>query len=308
MHIFLNPACNYGSGRIRMKKISGHISRRTDRLEIEEITSPGTIVPQVLRAYNKGEREFIAAGGDGTVNLLLNAILVAGLDGKKIALGAVGLGSSNDYHKPFRPENMVMRIPVKMNCRDAVLRDVLKIAYVDSGGLKRVRFCLCNASIGVTAEANAFFNLKSRLVKIVQRVSVEAAVIMTALRTIVAFHNLPCVIKIGAEGQEGVLLTNLGIVKNPHFTGSLCYDCDILPDDGKFGVYLSSNQSFLERIATFVALYRHRFNGRPKTRCATAAKVVVKSRRVFPLEMDGEVVETNEVEFSIMPRRVRCCI
>jgi diacylglycerol kinase (ATP) len=308
MRVFLNSECNYGSGRARMKKISGCISRRVDRFEIEEIVSPDTIVTQVLKAYHEGEREFIAAGGDGTVNLLLNAIMTAGLGNKKITLGAIGLGSSNDYHKPFRPENMLMRTPVKLNHRDAVLSDLLKIVYLDSNGSRRVRFCLCNASIGVTAEANAFFNLKSRWVKVVQRVSVEAAIATTALRTIVAFHNLPCVLEIDNEGQEEVLLTNMGIIKNPHFSGSLCYDVDILPDDGRIGVCICFNQSFLERVATFIALYRHRFNERPKTRCATAENVVVKSSRFFPLEMDGEVVETNEAEFSVIPRKVRCCI
>jgi len=278
------------------------------RYEIEEIISPDAIITQVQNAYNEGEREFIAAGGDGTVNLVLNAIMTAGLDGRKITLGAIGLGSSNDYHKPFRSENVVMDIPVKVNCRDAVLCDLLKIAYFDSSGSRRVRFCLCNASIGVTAEANAFFNLKSRWMKVVQRVSVEAAVAMTALRTITTYHNLPCVIKIDNEGQKEVLLTNLGIVKNPHFSGSLCYDVDIQPDDGRIGVYMCFNQSFLERVATFIALYRHRFNERPKTRCEMAVDVLVKSSRVFPLEMDGEVVETNEAEFSVIQRKVRCCI
>ncbi len=291
-----------------MEKIGGELGRRVGRYEVEEIISPDTIVTQVRRAYNEGEREIVAAGGDGTVNLVLNGVMSAGLDGRGITLGAIGLGSSNDYHKPFQRENMVMCTPVKLNFRDAVLCDVLKIAYLDSANSRNIRFCLCNGSIGVTAEANAFFNLKSQGMKVLQRISVEAAIAVAALRTIVAFHNLPCVIGVDGEGKEEVMLTNMGIIKNPHFTGSLCYDTDILPDDGRMGVYMCFNQSLLERIAIFIALYRHRFNQRPKTRCATAVHVVVKSNNVFPLEMDGEVVETSEVDFSVLPRKVRCCV
>ncbi len=308
MRLFLNTACNYGSGRSRLNKITDELSRRIGSFDVEEITSPDTIVTQLQKAYDEGVREFVAAGGDGTVNLILNGVIRAGLDGRKITLGAVGLGSSNDYHKPFRQKNMVMCTPVKLDFRDAVLCDVLKIGYLDPDGSRKVRFCLCNASIGVTAEANAFFNLKTQWMKVLQRISVEVAIATAALRTIVAFRNLPCVIKVNDKAKEEVLLTNMGVIKNPHFTGSLCYDADILPNDGKMGLYMCLNHSLLERIAVFIALYRHRFNQRPKTRCEAAVNVEVKSNNVFPLEMDGEVVETSEVDFSVIPRKVRCCV
>src|SRR5437016_2873987 len=56
----------------------------------------------VSSAVHNGERSFVAAGGDGTVNALLNAIVACENRPplEEFTLGAVGLGSSNDFHKP----------------------------------------------------------------------------------------------------------------------------------------------------------------------------------------------------------------
>lgn len=43
----------------------------------------------------------IAVGGDGTVNLLAQALLES-VEWREISLGALGTGSSNDFHKPRR--------------------------------------------------------------------------------------------------------------------------------------------------------------------------------------------------------------
>ncbi len=40
---------------------------------------------------------------------------------KQINIGAVGIGSSNDFHKPFHPTNTIENVPYKINFKDAVL-------------------------------------------------------------------------------------------------------------------------------------------------------------------------------------------
>ena len=107
--------------------------------------------------------------------------------------------------------------------------------------------------------------------------------------------------------ERRVAVTNLGVVKNPHFAGSFCYDMPIKPDDGRLGVHLSMGLSLRERIGLLAALRRSRFQGRPKTMSWMATRVSVKGDRVFALEADGEVIHADRAEFQILPKRVRCC-
>ena len=304
--IFLNPYCNYGAGYSRWAKVKDEIHKRIGKLELEEIRSPDNLVSQVSEAIKNGEKIFIAAGGDGTVNLLVNAIMKLG-DSSNITIGAVGLGSSNDFHKPLRSEAFINGIPVRIDFKNAFPCDMIRVDYQDIKEQMHSHFCLLNASIGVTAEANAFFNLRTKFIELLQKVSVDAAIIATALRTILAFRNIPCQLTIENKEEEEIFVTNLGVIKSPHFTGSLCYDTRISPDDGQLGVNLCFDMSLLERIGILIALSNHHFQNRPKTKTWLANRLSVKSKKTFALEMDGEVVQAKSVEFSIMPKTVRCC-
>ena len=306
VRVFLNPCCNYGTSLSRWKAIKEEIRSRIGSFETEEILTLDEIISKVSKSLEKGENVFMAAGGDGTVNLLLNAIMKVS-DNPDLTIGAIGLGSSNDFHKPFRKDAFIKGVPVRIDFKNAFPCDVIRIQYQNTKGCLDTRFCLINASIGLTAEANAFFNLHSTFMKMLQRMSVNTAILYAALRTVLTYRNRSCQLTVNNGEKQNFLVTNLGIIKNPHFTGTLCYDTAIEPDDGKLGINLCMGLSLCERIGMLIALYNHRFKERPKTKLWLATRLSVKSDNFFALEMDGEVIHTNSAEFNIMPKRVRCC-
>lgn len=304
--IFLNPNCNYGTGLSRWEKVKEKVLTRMGKFEVEEILSPDEIIFQVSKALKNGENIFIAAGGDGTVNLLLNTIMK--LSGNPdLTIGAVGLGSSNDFHKPLRAKAFINGIPVRIDFENAFPCDVIRIDYRDIEGHQNTRFCLINASIGITAEANAIFNSRLRFIRMLQRISADAAITAAALKAIFTYRDIPCQLAVNKGEKQRFSVTNLGIIKNPHFAGSLCYDTPIEPDDGKLGINLCMGLSLRERIGMLVALYNHRFQGCPKTKSWIATRLSVRSDQSFALEVDGEVIYATSVEFNIIPKRVRCC-
>jgi len=305
MKVFLNPHCNYGRGLRLWKGIEREIRERTGQFETEEILSPEEFHVQVSRALQGGENVFIAAGGDGTVNLLLNALMNSGEH--RATIGAIGLGSSNDFHKPFRSEALVRGIPLRIDSQNASLCDVIRVNYQDIQHRWVTRFCFINASIGITAEANALFNSRVGILKMLQRFSVNAAISVAALLSILAYRNLACLLSIDGDEAQKFRITNLGIIKNPHFAGSLCYDTPIGPDDGKIGINLCADLTLLETIQMLIALSNSRFCGLPKTQSWTATRASVSSQHIFALEMDGEVFNTDCADFSVMPKAIRCC-
>jgi diacylglycerol kinase family enzyme len=306
MVVFLNPGSNYGTGQARWDKVKDALLSRCGSFQTIVTASPDELRQKVTETLRGGDRMLIAAGGDGTVNLLLNAVIAA-TDDPDIMIGGIGLGSSNDFHKPFRPEACVGPIPIRVDAGRSFPCDVIRIDYLDALGGHQRHYCLLNASIGVTAQANAFFNSRTSYIRLIQRLSTDLAVAAAALRTMMTFRNIPCRVRVDSNVEEQFAVTNLGVVKNPHFAGSFCYDTAIAPDDGFVGVNLCYGLSLPGMLAMLAALQRHEFSGRPKTRCWRASSLSVSSDSAFALEMDGEVVQTRSAEFSVVPRRVRCC-
>jgi diacylglycerol kinase (ATP) len=307
MRVFINPICDYGRGLDKWRKVKDELRSRYGPFQTEQIQSPEKFLRQVKDAWKKGERLFISAGGDGTLNLLLNCLLNISSGGRMFVVGAVGLGSSNDFHKPFCQKRMVQKIPVRMDWKKAMETDVIRIDYQNGKSRPSSRFCLINASIGITAQANAFYNSRNFFISLLKKVGHDAAVVACALNTILTYSNIPCFLTLEENRLLDVSLTNLGVIKNPHFAGGLCYDQTIRPDDGDLGVNIGSGMSKLEAVRTLAGLYRRKFSEFTKTRSLRVKRISVKSDRSFALELDGEVVEASSAEFKILPRAVRCC-
>lgn len=307
MRVFLNPRCDYGKGEMKWKKLEPELRLRGLSFEVEELSSLQKLIQRIEQLSKRGERVFVAAGGDGTLHCLVNALMNSRMDVSEVTVGAIGLGSSNDFHKPFRREEFWQGIPVKLDWREPLLRDLIRVRLQNGRGAVSQRICLINASIGITAQANAVYNSRLPFLRFIQKISIEGAILFAALKTILSFHNIPCTISRSDGRMHALPLTNLGVIKSPHFAGGLCYDIPLAPNDGFLGINLCADMNKSETLLTLFNLYRQRFQGRPKTFSWLTQSLSVKSRQPFAVEMDGEVAWASRVEFEILPRSIRCC-
>lgn len=308
--VLLNPGASYGTGRERWERVRDEVARRVGNLEVEETAGQAELTRRLGELIRDGERRFVAAGGDGTVNALVNGLMVAaeGAPGDAdFTLGAVGLGSSNDFHKPYDEGATIEGMPVRVDFDAAGDRDVIRIDYSEPDGTESVRYSIINASAGVTAEANARFNEPNWLVRTARRVSVDAAITAAVSTTLMSWADVMCSLTTDGGEPEMASVTNMGVYKNPHFGGALCYDTEVAPDDGVLGVALCENMSAFETVAALSALRKRRFSGRKKTRTWKAHDLSVHADRAFALEADGEVVWARSARFSVARRRLRCC-
>ncbi len=290
--VVLNPGARGGRGRELWSRLEGRVAERL-RPRLVETDLAGAWTRELKSA---GVRIFIAAGGDGTVNLLVNALAELGpLD--RFVLGAVGLGSSNDFHKPYRAA-----IPLKVNPEGIGRRDVGVARYVAPDGSLRIRHFIVSAGMGVTARANAFFNSLGAL----KRRWTQAAILYSAGRTIALHRNAPARIRVG-DRTERVEISNLSVLKTPYLSGSLRFDTPVAPDDGLFAVNLCDGMRRLDLARLLVDLSLGRFLGRPCRRSWRVPAVSVETDSPESLELDGEVVTARGVEFRILPEKIGVC-
>jgi diacylglycerol kinase (ATP) len=265
-------------------------------------------VPVLKKYYDEGVRNFIAAGGDGTVNYMLNKLLDSFSDEQlqNIKIGAIGLGSSNDFHKPFNKENLIGNIPAKTNFSKAEFRDIGCISYL-SEGKKLKKYFINNLSVGITADANHLFNNPDRKLAHLKRRNTSGAIMYSALKTIIHHRNFPVKVKINEQEVFFTEITNLNLLKNPFVSGNLRYDCEIDYSSGLFDVYLSSEMKLLEIIQLLRSLAKGKFGIGRKKKYWKASALVIESSRSFYVEYDGEIIKTDHMFVSILPKKIKVC-
>jgi diacylglycerol kinase (ATP) len=307
MLAIVNPAAAGGRGLAKWQRLEPHLAANLGAMKICLTRGPGDERRIVAEGLTAGHRDFLAAGGDGTVNATLTALLESVPESGRpaVTLGAAGLGSSNDFHKPHR--TVIEGVPCRVEFSAAFAHDVGVVAFTDEAGARLTRHWIVNASIGATAEANHFFNHPDRVLHLLKRTSTDAGILYAAARTLVRSHPRALELAVDEEPPVQVATRNLGVVKSPHFTGSLSYDSPYEPASGDFTVHHLGAVSAVRLAATFAALARGHFSGRPGTHTCKAHRLVVRDGGPFAVEIDGEVVLATEATFTLLPACLRVC-
>ena len=299
--IVLNPAAQEGKAQQFFQRIRNQV----DALGAVVIESTGCFdldTAIVSDALARGCTLVIAAWGDGTVHSVVNALwrIGAGSIPSGVYFGAIGLGSSNDFHKPYDTD-----VPVLLHSKTAAPRDLV-LAHYGIHGNPEERICAISSSIGATAQANEFFNKGRGVIRCLKRRESNAAIAYAALRTIARYDNFPVTLEL-PSGTFEVSISNLSILKTRFLSGSLRFDLPIKPDDGYITVTLCENMSRLRLGATLLALYRGHFRGRPGTRYWQLERLGFKTARPVALEIDGEVTWVDSASFEIKPGALLTC-
>ncbi|NWF89236.1 MAG: hypothetical protein HXY50_07195 [Ignavibacteriaceae bacterium] len=302
MLILLNKYCSGGKGFEKWRCIQNYFVKFNAAILN---TDDSELSSKLSEAIWNGETVFIAAGGDGTVNHLLNLIIETAGEQllKKFLIGAAGIGSSNDFHKPFKVK--MGKIPISIDFENADLRDVGVLSY-EFNGKQITKYFLINASIGITAEANNLFNKTDSILHLLKKINTKSAILYSALKTISGYKNLNAELRVN-DTELKTKITNLGVTKNPHFSGDFCYDSIADFDNGKFNVHLAYDMQRMDVLKLMRSLTNQGFSKTPKTKSWQSNRISVSSINEFAVEYDGEVITTNKVEFNILPKFIRVC-
>ncbi len=303
--IIINPNCHQGKAWDKWRLIKKQV--------LESLPEPGFIfvlTPEfnwdkdiTPMLSNKQNNIIISAGGDGSMHYLVNYVM--GLPEKirrNIAIGAIGLGSSNDFHKPYRQK--IEGIPVKFDyTKEPVLCDVGVVHFADSNNVIQKKYFIINASLGVTAFANNNFNHPKEWLKLLKKYCTNTAITFTAIFSILNYKNT--LMKISFNGQTIVSpVANVNILKIPYVSGSLYYSVPIKPADGNLSLHICLNMNKWELLKVLYNLTKGLFYADHKTISVTSDNLEVSSDEPFIFECDGETETAQKVTFSIIHKGI----
>ena len=307
MIALVNPHAGAGSGLTRWQRIEPLMRERFGDLRAVILDRPAAITSALRGAIRSGDTRIIAAGGDGTVNAVVHALL-SGPQEYALAceLGAIGLGSSNDFHKPFAASEMVDGLPARLNFAAATRCDAGRV-ILTLRGVTSTRHFLLNASAGITAEGNRRFNHPGPVLGLLKKISVPAAIAYAAITALAGYTNTPVRLTIPGSGTIALALTNLGIVKTPYFSGDLHYDIARDYTNGRFGVVACEQMNVPQRLALFRALTRGSIAHLAHVRSWSVPEAFLSAARPLPIEFDGETALAETAHFSVVPQALKVC-
>jgi diacylglycerol kinase family enzyme len=305
--VVVNRAACGGRGEQRFASVRPAVEARLEVARYVPLDPAGAWRDAVARALGEGIRVFIAAGGDGTVGAVADALVAQHADVPlaTLVLGAIGLGSSNDFHKPHAVG--ASGVPLRIDPGSAAPRDLGRVRYTDADHREHARVFVVSASLGATAAANALFNARGAFMRVLSRGFLDAAVLMTAVRALARHRALGASLRLGDGALARVRLDNLSVLKTPHLSGGLTYDTPVAPASGQFAVNLCRDMTRLRLARTLAGLARGRFVGRPGTRSSNESTLAVLLDGVAPLELDGEIVWARAARFELLPERILTC-
>lgn len=268
----------------------------------------GPVDKFIIDSVRSGKTDFVIAGGDGSINYFINRCinLLKPEILRQIKLGAVGIGSSNDFHKPFSQQNVLNSIPYKLNFKEAISRDIGCIQYECDGKILK-KYFLINASLGITAEGNRFFNNPDFILQYLKKINTQAAIIYTVFKNIFTYKNFQIKMEVNNESFTSNI-SNLGILKSPYFTGKLRFQSDPLLNNGLFDVHLYDSLSKIKLLNLFYKLSKGNSDNGLNKKFWQTNRIKISSEKEFAVEFDGEVITTKYAEFYVIPELVKVCI
>lgn len=311
---FLNPACSQGRGAERWARfLTSEVATQRGLTDLKPFALAGR--PQrwevaerlerwTVHQLRSGARNLVAAGGDGTVNLFANAVVNAsravGLPSDAVRLGAVGLGSSNDFHKPTRTE--VAGVPYRLDFEHAAPRDLGRM-HTESG----ITLFAVGVSVGTTALANETLHGSKGMLGYLKGVQVDTAFVLAGLHTLWGWRNFPASITADGVALECTRFANLNVVKSPWLGAGMRFDHDTPPNTGTLGLHLCTDMSRARLLHALWALHGGAFTDVPGTQSTDASHVVIRLDQARLVEVDGETHHGRTLTLDVVPNAILVC-
>lgn len=243
---------------------------------------PGHARKLAREAVRAGMEMVIAAGGDGTVNDVIQE-----LAGHETALGVLPLGTVNVWARETG-------IPLSLPDAARVLLYGAR-RRVDLGRAGN-RYFLMMAGIGFDAEVTR--RVERSLLK---RMGLKMIEYLTTAG-ILSVTQKPVRVRIRRDGKAREVSALMLVIGNTRlYGGALTFTRHAVADDGWLDVVVVGGGGLFYRLGIIRNALLHRPRRGPLVRYHQARSIRVESDEPLPVQVDGEVVGVLPMSFSVAP-------
>lgn len=280
--VILNPAARGERANAQRDRISAF----SLRIVVQTTNSPGDAREMARQAVEDGYQTIVAAGGDGTVNEVVN-----GIAGAEVTFGILPVGTMNVFATELGiPQNDL-----------AGAWKVINDGFVRQVDLPRAgeEYFVQLAGAGLDAEVVQRTTPDSK--KALGPMSYLITLAQVAARKPPTVHIDP----VDGPPREGsfVLVGNGRLYGGPFVLFK-----DARLDDGLLDVLVFKNQSHWDLIRYFQAIAFGNHPGLPDVEYFQTRGLRLMSREYVPMELDGELIGALPCELGFSRRKLRVLV
>jgi len=297
--VILNPHAGGGKGAHDQSKIEQLLKQSEIRYKLVLSQYPGHAIEMTRALVNNGETHLIVAGGDGTLNEVVNGIFLADRQvASQITLGMVPVGTGNDWIKTFGiPDNYQKAIDIIKEYK-TVLQDVGEITCLIRGKTTR-RFFVNIAGFGfdalVTRNANALKFKGITGIRVYIQSLFSGYVNYRSRNTTITIDDTALVVNL--------LSASIGLGK--FNGGGMMQVPEANPLKGLFHLTIIRKIGIWGILTNFKGLYSGEFVRDYRVSTHTGKLIAISSGSPLPGEADGETLGAGAFRVDIIAHRLK---
>jgi len=299
--VIVNPhSANRRTGR-RWPAAAGQLRAAIGGFDTLFTERPGHASALAKRLAEAGFTRIIAAGGDGTVNEIVNGLLDRNGEALNpdVVLGVLPLGTGGDFRRSLGLASLSAGIQA-IATGDIRRIDAGRVAFRTHAGNADQRYFANLVSFGMGGEValrakNAFGIFGGK-----------AAFLYATVSVFLSYRARPVRLRLDSDIEERSFRVLNVAVGNGRFHGGGMHVCPRAAlHDGLLEVTVIDALGMLTLLKDLPVLYSDNIYRHPKTHHFRAQRVTAESDERTSIEVDGEPLGTLPVEISVLPGRLR---
>ncbi|MEX1188129.1 MAG: diacylglycerol kinase family protein [Bacteroidia bacterium] len=296
--LLINPAAGAGKAIKKKEEIENALEKSglsyftcvTSRAaEGEEITT---------RAIEEGYRKFLIAGGDGTLNEVVNGIMNQQfVNPKEVVLSQLPVGTGNDWRRTWKLPKKIDECIHLLVAEKTELHDIGKINFLSKQDSKPLWF-INVAGSGFDAQVAFAANLQKEKGNTGLHVY-----LLELIKSLIHFKEPAFHVEADSENFSFTGFTVLaGVCRYAGNNMKLVPEAD--PQDGLLSIVMVEKLSKLKIIRNLSSLFSGKYIMLPEVKHSNCKKISIRSEPDFHVQVDGESKGKSPIEIEIFAQAI----
>jgi len=287
-HIFIiNSAAGKGKAGKKINLLIRELNKNIPEYSIELTKGEKHATELAREAAEKGFRNIVAVGGDGTINEVITGIIRSGKD---VNFGIIPLGGGNDLARNFR---------ISSNMKRAVkLIRKKKIIQIDAGKIEDLYFI---NSFGIGLDAKVTENAgKTKLLNGLPRY------IFAVLKALINMKSYKIEVFVNNEKISSDY-TMISIGNGKYCGGGFMLTPNATADDGLFDICFINKVNRRKILKLLPAALKGKHITEQEVTMKRTDKIRFQTSDKIPIYFDGEIPKLknpNDFEIELLPKRI----
>lgn len=291
--LLVNPAAGGGRAHAALPAIRQLARQHSWNVDVCVTENPQDLADRARCAAQAGQKRIFVLGGDGSFQLVINAVA----DFPDIVLGILPAGGGNDLAAALGLPQDPVRAAAQLLKGEASPLDAAKVRFTDGSE----RLFVGGGGVGLDAEASRyangpFRNLRGRI-----------RYMLAAIRALLGFHAFRVRVTTCSSALEDIHSHALvaAVLNTPSYGAGLYLAPNAQTDDGKLDVVVLDRLSLMEILVLLPALASRGVLRTNRVRGSSSTNVRIETESPRWFQADGELLGMTPVEISVVPAAIR---